>query len=45
MNKPATDSNQNLVRGPKCGFTPRETGQLTVGRKVTLILTDSKMVS
>jgi hypothetical protein len=27
---------EKLVTGPDCGLTPGQTGQLTVGRKITL---------
>jgi hypothetical protein len=31
-----SDSNKNLVLGPRWGLTPRLTGPLTVGRNLTL---------
>jgi hypothetical protein len=34
-----SDSNKNLVLGPRRGLTPRLTGRLTVGRNMTLTLT------
>jgi hypothetical protein len=35
-NPKLSDSNKNLVLGPKWGLTPRQTGRLTVCRNVTL---------
>jgi hypothetical protein len=32
-------SNKNLVLGPRCGLTPRQTGRLTVSLNITLTLT------
>jgi hypothetical protein len=37
-----SDSNKNLILGPTWGLTPRLTGQLTVGRNLTLTLTGSR---
>jgi hypothetical protein len=34
-----SDSNKNLVLGPRRGLTPRLTGRLTVGRNMALTLT------
>jgi hypothetical protein len=39
MNNPATDSNKNLVLGPRCGLTTRQTGRLTVGSNIILTST------
>jgi hypothetical protein len=38
-NPQLSDSNKNLVLGPKWDLTPRQTGRQTVGRNITLTLT------
>jgi hypothetical protein len=39
-----TDSSQNCL-GPRRGLTPRKTGRLTVGRNITLTLTERSLLS
>jgi hypothetical protein len=39
-----SDSNKNLVLGPRWALTPKLTGRLTVGRNVTLTCSQRKEV-
>jgi hypothetical protein len=38
-NPQLSESNKNVVLGPRWGLTPRETGRMTVDRNITLTLT------
>jgi hypothetical protein len=37
-------TNKNLVFGPRCDWTPRQTGRLTVGHNINLTLTLNELV-
>jgi hypothetical protein len=44
LNRQASNSNKNLIFGPRCSMTPQDTGQLTAGLNILWIWSQSLVI-